>query len=264
MEFKSLRVPELRLLIDSITLVTIFALGNTKRFRYTDSMAAVIFDFDGTIADSFDVVLHVFYEITRHEPFTAEQIAELRQVRSPRKLAKLAGLSPRQAPRVFIRGRTLMARHMGEIKPFPGTEPALAGLRREGHRLFVMSSNSQRNVREFLRNHSLQQYFEGIYGGVGLLSKAGALNKVLRQNRLDPADSFYIGDEVRDILAAKRTDVRAVAVAWGYNDVSVLESEAPFAIAKSPKALPKIVADKRRGTGVLSRAKLFGFRRQQR
>lgn len=224
-------------------------------------MSAIIFDFDGTIADSFDLVLDLFYELTGHERFTPEEIAKLRRIPSLRKLAKAVGLSPRQAPRVYLKGRTMMGKRMVEVGPCKGMDTALETLHRQGHQLFVMSSNSQRNVEAFLRTHNLRKFFQGVYGGVGLLSKAGALNKVVRLNQLDVEQTFYVGDEVRDVHAAKRAHVRAVSVSWGYNDAAVLEREKPFAVAKTPKDLPRIFGAKGLAATVLSRARIFSFRR---
>lgn len=226
-------------------------------------MSAIIFDFDGTIADSFDLVLDLFYEMTKHPRFTPERVAEFRRMASLRKVAKAVGLNTRQGAQMFIKGRALMGRRLSEVPPCKGIEPVLASLHKQGHQLFVMSSNSQRNVEAFLRNNELRGHFNVIYGGVGLLSKAGALNKVIRQNRLDPVQCYYVGDEVRDILAARRARIRSIAVSWGYNDASVLAEAKPFALAKTPKDLVNIVADKGRTSRVLSKARIFSFHRRR-
>lgn len=100
-----------------------------------------------------------------------------------------------------------------------------------------MSSNSQPNVESFIREHKLEDCFNGIYGGIGLFSKARSLRKVIRHNKLDYNECFYIGDEVRDINAAKRAKVRSVGVAWGYNDASALKNEKPYAVVNNPEEL---------------------------
>jgi phosphoglycolate phosphatase len=218
------------------------AVGNSDQLRYTYiTMSVIIFDFDGTIADSLAVVLELFYEMTGHPALTAEEIAVLRRTPSVRQVAKAVGITPRQIPRVLMKGRALMSSRLDEVRPFTGIDSVLAALHADGHRLLMISSNSRPNVEGFLRTHQLDQYFDEVYGGIGLLRKAGALAKVIRQNRSDPSECFYIGDEVRDILAAKKARVRSVAVAWGYNDYDILAAEQPFAVAKAPQDLLKLL-----------------------
>ena len=140
-------------------------------------MSAIIFDFDGTIADSFDLVLDLFYELTGHAQFTPEEVADFRRLASLRKVAKAVGVNTRQGAQLFIKGRTLMGKRLSEVPPCKGIEDALASLRKQDHSLFVMSSNSHRNVEAFLQSNRLRDYFEGIYGGVGLLSKGARSTK---------------------------------------------------------------------------------------
>lgn len=203
------------------------------------SKGTIIFDFDGTIANSFEVVLELFYELTGHERFTPEQIAELRRT-SVRKVIKELGIPLRQAPRLLVQGRTMMRQRMHEVRVIPGLHEALAELHRDGWQLMVVSSNSQQNVEAYLDEHKLREYFDHIYGAVGLFSKTQSLRKVIRQNKLDRDACFYVGDEVRDVQAANKARVRCVAVAWGYNDASILRAEKPFAIAENPTEFVKI------------------------
>jgi phosphoglycolate phosphatase len=200
----------------------------------------LIFDFDGTIANSFEVAEKIFYELTDHEPVTDKNlIAHLR--RQPLlKAAKEMHISPAQLPRLLMKGRALMQNRMNQVKAFTGIAPVLRELHEEGNKLFIISSNSQPNVEEFLKEHDLLECFTKVYGGVGLFSKARVLKKVMRRNRIRVEDTFYIGDEVRDINAAKHAGVRIVSVAWGYNDIEALKDESPYATAMKPEDLLQI------------------------
>jgi phosphoglycolate phosphatase len=207
-------------------------------------MSNLIFDFDGTIANSFEVAEKIFYELTGHEPVTDENfIAHLR--RQPLlKAAKEMHISPAQLPLLLMKGRTLMRNRMSQVKAFVGIPPVIRELHDNGNKLFIISSNSLPNVEEFLGEHDLLECFDKVYGGVGLFSKARVLKKVMRRNRITADESFYIGDEVRDINAAKHAGVRIVSVAWGYNDIEALKEEKPFATATSPADLLQIFSDK--------------------
>ncbi len=200
-------------------------------------MSNLIFDFDGTIANSFEVVEKIFYELTGREPVTDEHmIAHLR--RQPLlKAAKELHISPALMPRLLIKGRLLMQSRMNQVKTFAGITPVLRELHDEGNRLYIISSNSKPNVEAFLKEHNLHDCFDNVYGGVGLFNKARVLKKVMRRNKMRAEQSFYVGDEVRDINAAKHANVRIVSVAWGYNDVAALKEERPYATAMVPSDL---------------------------
>jgi phosphoglycolate phosphatase len=202
-------------------------------------MKTIIFDFDGTIADSMELVLELFYEMTGHEPLTPEEIAELRRL-PVNKVIKRLGIPLRQAPRLLVKGRTAMKVRMGDVKVFRGMHEALKQLHDAGWQLIVISTNSHQNIETYLRAHGLREYFDKIYGNVGVFSKTQSLRKVLRQGRLDRQLCFYVGDEIRDMQAARRARVHGIAVAWGYNDVSILAAEQPYAIAKTPADLIRI------------------------
>lgn len=201
----------------------------------------LIFDFDGTIADSFEVVLDIFYELTGKEHLSADQIAAFRKL-PLKKIGKEVGISFGQLPALLVKGRTMMAQRMPEVKVIPGMKEALMELHEAGWHLMVISSNSHQNVEAYLRAQKMEQYFNRVYGGVGLFGKTLALRKVIKQNKVDRQACFYVGDEVRDMQAAHKAHIRAVAVAWGYNDVSILQAEKPYAIAKQPSQLVEIFA----------------------
>jgi phosphoglycolate phosphatase len=201
----------------------------------------IIFDFDGTVADSFDVVADIFYQLTGKERFSDERIAELRKL-SLNKIGKEIGISLRHVPRLLVKGRALMKHRMREVKPVPGMLEALRDLHNEGWRLMVISTNSRQNVEEYLHEHKLDKYFDHVHGSVGLFGKTRALNKVIKQNKVDRHTCFYVGDEIRDLQSAHKARIGSVAVTWGFNDSPTLHSEKPTAVAETPAQLVEIFA----------------------
>jgi phosphoglycolate phosphatase len=207
--------------------------------------ATIIFDFDGTIADSMELAIEIFYEVTGHERITdPAYIARLRSL-PLLKVAKEAKVAPHHIPRLLLKGRTLMHQRIDELKTFPNMQDVLRQLHDDGNQLLVMSSNSQQNVEHFLRVQQIGQYFDAVYGGVGLFSKTRALRKIMRHNKLEAAHCYYVGDEMRDIHAANKAHIRAIAVAWGYNDVSALRKEHPFAVAEKSEDFLRIFRSQR-------------------
>jgi phosphoglycolate phosphatase len=206
-------------------------------------MAVIIFDFDGTIADSFGVIVDIFEHITRRpEKLSKEAIAELRGYPVETVASRLK-VSWWRMPWLLFRGRRLMGKRMAEIPVFEGIPTVIEELHAEGHQLFVLSSNSSRNVKKFLKAHHLYKYFIEIRGNAGLIGKSRVLKRLMRANNLDLKDCIYIGDETRDILATRIIGMRIIAVSWGFANAEFLESLNPTAMAHTPQDIVKILEE---------------------
>jgi phosphoglycolate phosphatase len=203
-------------------------------------MANIIFDFDGTIADSLEVVGDIFYEMTQHRELSDAEVAKIRQM-SLRQVAKRLHVHWWQIPILLMRGRKIMAGKADEISIFKGIPETLKQLKADGHKLLVMSSNSAKTIRIILRRNNLDGYFVKIYGDIGLFSKAQVLRRVLLTNRLGRKTSYYIGDEERDIEASLRIGIHCIAVAWGFSDTQRLREMHPYGLAYKPADIIKII-----------------------
>ncbi|MDB5688102.1 MAG: family hydrolase, partial [Rhizorhabdus sp.] len=104
-------------------------------------MAAIIFDFDGTIADSFEVIVDIFGSITgKKEKASDEEIAELRG-QSLQNVARHVGIPMWKIPFLLTRGRYMMGRRMDQVPIFEGMGKVIEELHAEGHELLIVSSN---------------------------------------------------------------------------------------------------------------------------
>lgn len=204
-------------------------------------MAAIIFDFDGTISDSFDYVAGFLAAEAGRAPLSDEQRLELRG-RSMLDMARQLGHPWWRLPGLFWKGRRLMRRAIKHVSPFAGMPEVIEKLHAEGHELFIITSNTVANVRAFLREHKLHTYFLEIYGGV-VVSKAPALKRLLKEQQLEAKDAVYVGDERRDVRAAEAAKLRVIAVTWGFARPSDLEALQPTAIADKPSDLLRILEE---------------------
>jgi len=114
-------------------------------------------------------------------------------------------------------------------------------LHAEGHQLFVVSSNSTRNVKRFLKHNHLYSYFVSIRGGVGLFGKPRVLRRLMKRNRFQTDECIYIGDETRDVLSAKSIQLRVIAVEWGFANPSFLRDMLPTAMAARPQDIIHVI-----------------------
>ncbi len=198
---------------------------------------AIIFDFDGTLADSLPAVIDVFRELTGHsEPYAAEVVAKYRHL-SLLELASELHVPKWKIPMLVVKGRRMLQKHLKDIRPHAGIHAMLADLQNSGERLYILSSNSSQNVNDYLQHHKLASYFTGVFGGVSLLGKAPRLNKLIESEKVDITNSWYVGDETRDVIAAHAVGLRIASVTWGYNSAEALALKQPDFIANTPTEL---------------------------
>jgi phosphoglycolate phosphatase len=204
-------------------------------------VANIIFDFDGTLGDTLSVAIKIFEGLMRKgEPVPAEEIERLRGLPLWRVGAELKIL-PWKVPYLVARGRARMRREIPNIKIFAGMPETLQALNADGHKLYIVSSNSARNINLFLNRYGLRKEFIKIKGGAGVLGKKRILKMFMQKNHLLPADTFYVGDEVRDIEASHHAGIRVIAVTGGYNNEKALREHKPDFVAHSPTEIRQII-----------------------
>ncbi|OZI09717.1 HAD family hydrolase [Siphonobacter sp. BAB-5385] len=185
----------------------------------------VIFDFDGTLADSFPYFLRTVNTLALTYKFPVIQPEDVDHLRGmdARQMMKRAKLPAWKMPliaRSFIR---LMARDIDQIQLFEGIPVVLHQLAEQGVRLAIVSSNSEANIRRVLGPAcaSLISY----YGcGASLFGKRRKFTKAMKRNGVLAHETICIGDELRDLEAARQVATAFGGVAWGYTRADVLAS----------------------------------------
>lgn len=182
-----------------------------------------IFDFDGTLADSFPwaagVVNHYAdrYGFKRIDP---EEHEALRNY-DARRLMEHLGVRMWKVPQMAIDVRKRMAEEIDQIPLFAGVSEMLQALSAKGILLAVVSSNSEANVRQVLgpQNAALFRVFDC---GASVFGKSPKLKAVAKKCGVSPSESILIGDEIRDADAAHKVGMAFGAVAWGYTNPEAL------------------------------------------
>ena len=203
-------------------------------------MKHLIFDFDGTLADTVDLTLSVFHELTGREiPITAIEFAAMRKLPAHR-LAKALGIPLYRAPFLLNQGRKMMHERIDEITIFPEVAETVVELQKRGYELRIVSSNSKENIIKFLQKYNIEHAFTDVVGSIGIFRKSKALEKVMQQANIQKSEAIYIGDEARDVEAANNITLPIVAVSWGYNDIELLQTLHTHKIAQKPADLLEI------------------------
>jgi phosphoglycolate phosphatase len=196
----------------------------------------VVFDFDGTLANSLHVAISLYNEIAekkRYGKMTADNLAELRGM-TVRERCRRLGVPIYMLPWLGVRiGRSFRSA-IQSIEFNEGVPELLKELRSRGLELLILSTNDEENIRAFLKRHSAEEWVKDLYCGGGVFGKARRLRALMKRQGLRPDQLVYVGDEHRDVVACKEVGVKAIAVRWGADTEDLLKQARPDYIAERP------------------------------
>jgi len=206
--------------------------------RMTDAapIRLVIFDFDGTLSDSGDWFLSVVDDLARRFKFRTVQPDEVDMLRhkSSREVIDFLGISRWKLPLIARHLRRLVGRNAHQIDLFPGTPDLLEQLAATGVKIALVTSNAEENARKILGPvHAARIDFFAC--GSSLFGKAPKFRRVLKKMGMRPAEVLAIGDETRDVDAAREVGMRAGSVLWGYAAEDLLAAMQPDVMFREPQ-----------------------------
>ncbi len=202
----------------------------------------IIFDFDGTIADTLDAIVSITNRLAvefGYKQTTQEELAVIRSL-SSREIIKRSGVSIFKLPFLIRKVQAELNDEIQEIRPIPGIKEALIELKGQGNRLGIITSNSKQNVTTFLDVNGLQDLFNFTASG-RIFGKNIIINRLLREEAIDPKAVIYIGDETRDIEAARKSHIKVISVSWGFNSKAVLAEQNPDFLIDRPREIVEII-----------------------
>lgn len=187
-----------------------------------------IFDFDGTLADSAAWFRSVINDVAlryRFRQVTDEELEDLRGQPSAA-IIRYLGVQAWKMPLIASHMRRLIARDAHRIELFDGIDALLSSLVESGVTIAIVTSNSEANVRRILGQQNSRRIAHYACGA-SLFGKAAKFRAVIRLTKASPGRAIAIGDEVRDLEAARKAGLAAGAVGWGYATIELLRAQQP-------------------------------------
>ncbi len=200
-------------------------------------MKNIIFDFDGTIANNLAVVVKIISAFAKNYQITQPVTLEIVRSKTLRQLMKDFHISYIRMLVLLSKAKKELSHFEREIQPFDGMPELLEALAQRGFRIYMLSSNNKKNIYPFLKKFHLARYFKRIYTTPFPFGKARKLLFLMLKEKLKREDTIYVGDEVRDIEAAKKRGIVSVAVTWGFDSETLLRKEHPELIIRKPAEL---------------------------
>lgn len=206
------------------------------------SYSLAIFDFDGTLANSFVSFIRALNDAADKYGFRSigeQEIGLLRQEEASRALQYL-GVAERKLPFISRYVRSQMTKDTSQVSLFEGTDRLLEQLAARGVTLAIVSASRSADVRRLLgpSNEQLVQHFAC---GASFLSKRLKLRQLVRRSNVGPLERILIGDQITDLLAARAENIPFGAVSWGFNSGESLKKNSPdFQFESMDEVLQKV------------------------
>ena len=184
---------------------------------------AVVFDFDGTLSNSFLLVAGKITEaiaMFRKEELTEE---ENNSIYGPTeegiilKLIKDKG----EAKECFLRYLDLYNEYHEELLPdfIPGIRELLEELNKRNIPVYLLTGRSKESTMITLTKFNAFKYFKAIYtGGLYGEVKEELLNELASIHHYNKEDLVYIGDSLHDVPQCRRANVDIISVSYANTD----------------------------------------------
>jgi len=203
----------------------------------------ILFDFDGTLADSIGLGLEIANKLAPRfgiEPLSKEVFDLVRTMSIPKALKTLK-IPFYKVPKAISLALVEYRHLIHELHPFEGIHEMLAELKNLGFRMALLSSNSKENLDHFIHQHDLG-YFDWVEGTSGILKKHSSIRKQLKKHNLRTENVIYVGDEIRDIIAAHKCGLKIISVSWGFHTVELLSSKNPDYLVDKPSQIVQLLS----------------------
>lgn len=200
--------------------------------------ATVIFDFDGTLANSVDLLLKLYNENSGRFGYMTikpEEFTKLRRLGYKRAMRE-KHVKMRMLPNMFMVLSREMRLRMNEVKPYGGIVSMLEQLKKDGYSIGVLTSNQAGLVAEFFSVHEFPE-FDFIVSERTLFGKDRAIKRILRRFGLKREQVIYIGDEPRDVTASRKARISVIGVSWGLAGREGFEKDVPDELVDTPGEL---------------------------
>lgn len=207
--------------------------------RPLDHIDTIIFDFDGTIADTMSLGVAISNEISekyRFKKIGSPEALNFYRNLPTRDALRAIGISLIKLPFVANAFRKRLAENIDSLKPVPHMPEVIRSLASQ-YRLGVVTSNSMENTVAFMKKYRMDDCISHYATGIRIFKKYATISKLVKKHRLSTDKILLVGDETRDVEAAKKAGLPVVSVLWGFHTRAVLQQYNPDYIIEHPDEL---------------------------
>ena len=201
----------------------------------------IIFDFDGTIANSQYAFVSAWNHLAEKHGFKKlehDGLEDLKKL-TIKERSRLLNFPMYKLPIVMPDLYAAYRDSILDVTLFGGMKELLNDLENKGYHIAIISSNSEENIKEFLNRNGVK--VTDILCSSRIFGKDKVIKKFLKSHNVQPSEVIYVGDELRDIIACKKCNVKVIWVSWGFDSIEVVQSENPDYMIQTPDEILQIV-----------------------
>lgn len=207
----------------------------------------LIFDLDGTLADTLGTIRDAVNMCMEHFGFPTKSYDQVREAvgNGVKKLMKLS--LPADVAADEERFEEILAYFNGCYEEtcdnidgcYDGLYAVVEALWRDGYDLAVLSNKPDPLVKRIIKKLFAEDMFPIAMGQTELPRKPDPTVPVMiaREMGYELSDVYFIGDSEVDVLTAQNAGMNAVAVSWGFRYRDALAASEPDVIIDTPEEL---------------------------
>jgi pyrophosphatase PpaX len=208
---------------------------------------ALLFDLDGTLIDSIELILgaarHAFADFDGHRPSDDEWRAGIG--RPLHTVLREYAPDDATAERLFGRYRAYQMEHHDRlVRPYDGIVDTLRALAGEGHPLALVTSKSDWMAAKALAHVGLEALIPVVVGCDSCTNHKPHPEPVHRALALlgaEPANALFVGDSPHDVESGRAAGVTTVGVTWGAFRREELEAAGADLVIDRIEELPPLL-----------------------
>ncbi|WP_433947004.1 HAD-IA family hydrolase [Paenibacillus sp. SN-8-1] len=206
--------------------------------------STIIFDFDGTIVNSRGLMVEFYNELAHkynYKIIEEEEIEYLSSL-SIADRCKVLKVPLYRVPQLGMYAKNRYQKVIESLKANEGMHNFIYKLKEKGFTLSIISSNLEPSIRTFLENNNMD-VFDHVYSAKNFFGKHHTINAFLKKTKTSRDEAIYIGDELRDIEACRKSNIRIISVAWGFDSAELLSKASPDYLVHHPEEILKAIGE---------------------
>src|SRR3989344_5914334 len=201
----------------------------------------VLFDFDGVIADSYNVAWETAQTLCKR--VTEREYREAFEGNVHEKHDALMSRDHGPECRHDLDWFSIFTPAFeGRATLFPGMREIVEKLSHK-YVLVIVSSTLTSPIQGFLEKHHIGRYFSEVMGADVHTSKREKIQMIFEKYKISSSECVFITDTLGDMREAKAAGVGAIGVSWGFHSRETLSKDEPLRIVESPQDMPRAISD---------------------
>ncbi|KKP24836.1 MAG: Haloacid dehalogenase superfamily, subfamily IA, variant 3 [candidate division TM6 bacterium GW2011_GWF2_28_16] len=233
-----------------LNFLVVSVCSNIKVEEKGKNISTIIFDFDGTIADTLPLCIKCINTFAKEYNYAPSNNIEYFRNKTLEDVIKNdLKLHFYQLPSYGEKLKKMISEQKESIKVFVAINDLITELSKN-YKIGIITSNNQEVVETVLEKSNIKNisfiFSSNDHSTIKkiIYGKSGVITSFLKKNNLNQDQVLYIGDEVRDIQACRKAGVKMAAVTWGYNSKELLEKEKPDYLVDKPLEILKILSNR--------------------